>query len=36
MCEAKVPRTTQESSTPSMIINEEDEYEMEEVWKHRI
>ena len=35
MCGAKVPRTTQESNTLLTIINEEEEYEVEEVWKHR-
>ena len=35
MCGAEVPRTTQGSSTPPMIINEEEEYEVEEVRKHR-
>jgi len=31
MCGAKVPRTAQGSSTLPMIINEEEEYEVEEV-----
>jgi len=35
MCGAKVPRTAQGSAPPPTIINEEEEYEVEEVWKHR-
>jgi len=35
MCGVKVPRTAQGSSTPSTIINKEEEYEVEEVQKHR-
>jgi len=34
MCRAKVPRTVQGSSTPT-YDNEEEEYKVEEVWKHR-